>query len=416
MSVGPALGAAVWKRARSALFWCHLVTGVAVALVVLLMSVTGVLLTYQRQMTAWADTRGLDASPPSPTAERLPVDTLLARARQAAPGRPTAVTLRADRDEPVEVAFGRERTLFLSAYTGAVLGEGATRLRAFFRTTTDLHRWLAASGEHRATGRSITGAANLGFLFLVMSGFVLWFPRTWTRRAVRNVTLFRRGLSGKARDFNWHNVIGLWSALPLAVVVASGAVISYPWASDLVYRAVGEAPPARAAAPTPPARAEADVGRAGTEDAGDASTASALQPLVARAEQRLPGWRSLTVQLPTSREAPVTVTLDRGTGGQPQARAQLTLDQATAREVRWQPFEAGTRGRQLRSILRFAHTGEVLGLPGQTVAGLVSLGGALLVWTGLALSWRRLASWRNRRRLRAFSPLPRELPARETAA
>ena len=60
------------------------------------------------------------------------------------------------------------------------------------------------------------------------------------------VVWFRGGLRGKARDFNWHNVIGLWCAVPLFVVVLSGVVISYPWASDLVYRVAGEAPPARA--------------------------------------------------------------------------------------------------------------------------------------------------------------------------
>jgi uncharacterized iron-regulated membrane protein len=141
---------AVVKRARTLLFWCHLVTGVAVALVVLLLSVTGVLLTYQRQMTAWVDTRTLDASPPSTGARRLPVDTPRARARQAAPGSPTAVTWRAAADAAVEVAFGRERTLFRSAYTGEGLGGGSARMRAFFHTTTDLHRWLATSGERRA--------------------------------------------------------------------------------------------------------------------------------------------------------------------------------------------------------------------------------------------------------------------------
>ena len=35
---------------------------------------------------------------------------------------------------------------------------------------------------------------------------------------LRSVTLFRRGLRSKARDFNWHNVIGLWSWGPLVVV------------------------------------------------------------------------------------------------------------------------------------------------------------------------------------------------------
>ena len=52
------------------------------------------------------------------------------------------------------------------------------------------------------------------------------------------------------------------------------------------------------------------------------------------------------------------------------------MDRASGEVVRWEPFSSYTRGRQLRSILRFAHTGEVLGIVGQTVAGLVSIGGA----------------------------------------
>jgi len=66
--------------------------------------------------------------------------------------------------------------------------------------------------------------------------------------------------------------------------------------------------------------------------------------------------------------------------------------------VRWQPFSAGSPGRRLRSILRFAHTGEVLGVVGQTIAGLVTLGATVLVYTGLALAWRRLLKWMRRRR------------------
>jgi uncharacterized iron-regulated membrane protein len=33
---------------------------------------------------------------------------------------------------------------------------------------------------------------------------------------------------------------------------------------------------------------------------------------------------------------------------------------------------------------------------GQTIAGLASLGGVVLVWTGLALTWRRFRAWRAR--------------------
>ena len=379
------------SRLRTVVFWCHLVTGATVGLVVLVMSVTGALLAYQRQLTAWADARSLDVAPPPPGARRLPADSLLARVRAASAGVPTAVTWRSAPGAPVEVAFGRERTLFVDAYTGEVLGEGARSLRAFFRRVTELHRWLGTADEHRTLGRAFTGGANLAFLFLVLSGCFLWWPRRWTRAAFRNVTLFRRGLSGKARDFNWHHVIGLWSALPLAVVVLSGVVISYPWASDLVYRSVGEVPPPRAARPG----GSGERGAAPSDAGGAHPTVD--DRLLSRARARLAGWRSITLPLTGATDSALTFTLDRGTGGQPQARAQLTLERATGREVKWEPFGAGTPGRRLRSVLRFAHTGEVLGLPGQTVAGLVSLGAAVLVWTGLALAWRRFRAWRGRR-------------------
>ncbi len=367
------------KLFRKVIFWCHLVAGVAAGLVILLMCVTGVLLTYERQITYWADTRGYQVQPPSPNAQRLGVESLLAGVRAARPGA-TAVTLRADSSAPAEVAFGREGTFFVNPYTGEILGAGAPRVRAFFRSVTDWHRWLGASGEGtgRGVGRAITGASNLVFLFIVVSGFYLWWPRKFKKSIVRNVTWFRRGLADRARNFNWHNVIGFWSAVPLFIIVLSGVVISYPWAGNLVYRVFGEAPPAQRGAPAQPAAGQ-------PEENGTAG----IDRLWARAEQQQPGWRSISLRLPAAAEPTATFTIDLGNGGQPQKRSQLTLDRTTGEVVRWEPYASLTAGRRARSWLRFAHTGEVAGVLGQTVAGLVTAGGAVLVWTGLALAWRR---------------------------
>lgn len=385
------------KLFRKVIFWCHLVAGVAAGLVILLMCVTGVLLTYERQLIYWADTRGYQVQPPSPAAERLGVESLLAGAQAARPGA-TAVTLRADSSAPAEVAFGREGTLFVNPYTGAVLGGGSPGVRAFFRSVTDWHRWLGASGEGagRGVGRAVTGASNLVFLFIVVSGFYLWWPRKFKKSIVRNVTWFRRGLASRARNFNWHNVIGFWSAVPLFIIVLSGVVISYPWAGNLVYSVFGEAPPAQRVAPQQGGGAE----RRGAGRPEENGTAG-MDRLWARAEQQQPGWRSISLRLPAAAEATATFTIDLGNGGQPQKRSQLTLDRTTGEVVRWEPYSSLTPGRRARSWLRFAHTGEVAGVIGQTVAGLVTAGGAVLVWTGLALAWRRFrlsrASWAKNR-------------------
>jgi uncharacterized iron-regulated membrane protein len=118
---------------------------------------------------------------------------------------------------------------------------------------------------------------------------------------------------------------------------------------------------------------------------------------MSKAERQVEGWRSITLQVPPKPDAPVTFSIDRGDGGQPHLRAQLALDRATGEVVRWEPASNNSAGRRLRSWMRFAHTGEVYGLAGQTVAGIVSLGGAFLVFTGLSLAWRRFYSWRGSR-------------------
>ncbi|HEX2165983.1 MAG TPA: PepSY-associated TM helix domain-containing protein [Longimicrobiales bacterium] len=380
------------KRLRSVVFWAHLIIGVSAAAIVLVMALTGVLLTYQRQIQAWADTRGLDGAAPSTSATQLPPDTLLAKVESAGSGRVTGLRWRRDPAAPAEVLYGRETTVFVNAYTGAVLGDGSERTRAFFRSVTDWHRWLALSGDDRARGRAITGVANLAFLFIVLAGFILWWPRNLTRRSLRSVVMFRRGLSGKARDFNWHNVIGIWSFLPLVIIVVSGAVISYAWAGGILERLTAEDGSARTAVAAPVAPDAA----AGLLLAGDTADTSLLVE-VARAQ--MPAWRSVTMHLP-SRSGRVRFTLDGGTGGQPQYQAELSLSPTTGEVLDWQPFSSGSRPQRVRSILRFAHTGEALGLVGQTIAGAASAGAVLLVWTGIALALRRLRSWLRRRHSR----------------
>jgi uncharacterized iron-regulated membrane protein len=244
------------------------------------------------------------------------------------------------------------------------------------------HRWFALTGDNRDIGRAITGACNLGFLFLVVSGFYLWFPRNWSRQALRNVTWFRTGLRSKARDFNWHNVIGFWIAFPLVIVVSSAAVISYSWAGDLIDVLTGESPPERSSShSSPPASV--------TTAAFVVGDAPSLDALVERASTDIPDWNILTLTLPESDSEPVGIAIDRGTGRQYQKRTTFKFDPRSGEVLDRESFSDRPRARQWRTWMRFAHTGEHYGFLGQTLAGIASLGACFLVWTGLALSWRR---------------------------
>lgn len=389
------------KLFRKVLFWCHLLTGVIAGIIVLIMSVTGVLLMYEKQITYWADTRNYRSEPAAGTA-RLPIETLIAKASESqSDTTPLSITLRSDPSAPAAFGFAAGRTVFVNPYTGQVWGEGSPGVRDFFHVVTDWHRWLGADGENRAIARAITGACNLGFLFLVVSGFYLWWPKKWNWANIRSVIWFKRGLPGKARDFNWHNVIGFWSVAPLFIVVLSGVVISYTWAGNLVYRIAGEEPPApRGSGPPPGAQ------RGQRESKPENISIDGIDSLWSRAEQQVADWHIISLRMPSTADAPLVFSIDQGSGGQPQKRGQLTVDRTTGEIKLWEPFSSNTTGRKLRSILRFAHTGEVAGIIGQTIAGVASGGSAVLVLTGLALAWRRFRGWQARRSRAAVQAAP----------
>ena len=370
---------------RKIIFWMHLICGVAAGLVVLVMSVTGVALTYEKQMIRWAD--GFHVVPPAGAAGLPDPETLIGQARAETGKTPTALLLRSDPNEPARLYFGRE-SFAIDPYTGERLGEGAVGLRQFFRTMIVWHRWLGQEGEGRAAGKAITGACNFAFLFIVVSGCYLWWPKQWTRQQLRSIVFFRGGLKGKARDFNWHNVFGLWCALPLFVVVSTAMFFSYSWPTGMLYALTGEERP------------QSGGGGAGGGAKKPAAPPSfdGLNALWAKAAASAPGWRSITMRLSERPEAPAAFSIDRGNGTRPDLRSALTLDRKTGAVVRLEtPADLGA-ARNARSWIRWLHTGEAGGLAGQTLAGIASAAACMLVYTGWMLTWRRFRAWRQRSR------------------
>ncbi|HVU24728.1 MAG TPA: PepSY-associated TM helix domain-containing protein [Opitutus sp.] len=399
---------------RRIIFWLHLVCGVIAGLVIAIMSFTGAALAFEKQILAWAGHDARHVAPPSPSAPRLSLDDLLARARTYAPdAQPSSVTISADPAAAVAISFGRESVVYANPYSGELRTPSTTRARDFLRTMENWHRWLALSDDHRATGRAVTGVCNATFLVLAVTGLYLWWPRTWSRRALRAIVLFDFRARGRARDWNWHNAAGSWCALVLIVLTASGLVMSYRWANNLVYRVAGETPPAArgpggfgdsaVAVPAPPP---------GARPLGYAA-------LLASAQKEVPAWDTISFRLggpirgtrsdrpagtpPPGRQrrgagerdhavAAVSVSVHPRHGWPLFAATTLALDPFTGAVLQRENFSALGAGRRARLWLRFLHTGEALGVAGQLVAALASLGGCVLVYTGLALAWRRFVS------------------------
>ena len=182
------------------------------------------------------------------------------------------------------------------------------------------------------------------------------------------------------------------------MLTATAAPISYQWAGKLIHTLTGTEAPAQ----RPPGQGRESRDSA-SKDSKDSSTresgrkelqlASDKSPLsravlVEAAQKAKPNWQQITVRPPNGSQ-PVTLTIKEKNGWPLFATIQLTLDPLTAAVVKEESYGDMNTGLKVRRWTRFLHTGEALGPVGQAAAGVASLGGVFLVWTGFALAWRR---------------------------
>lgn len=367
---------------RQVIFWLHLAAGLIAGVVIFIMCVTGALLAFERQTIEWAERDARYV--PVAAQPQLSVAEVLSKVVEARPkAKPASIAIKSEPGAAWEISIGRDGVVFADPYTGEITGESNKSVRNVMSILREWHRWVALSGDRRPVGKAITGAGNLLFLFLAISGIYIWFPRNLVWKAIKPVIWFRRGQRGKARNFNWHNTIGFWTSLFLIIFTLTATVISYQWASDLLYTLTGNELPVPQQQQQPP-RDQAF------------SIPENLNDVWARAAEQSPTWKSISLRLPVN--GSTVFTIDEGIYWNIFARSTLTLDAASAEVVKWDPYGERNAAVQLRSWFRFTHTGETGGIPGQIIGFIACVGGAFLVWTGFSLAFRRFANWLKRRR------------------
>ena len=377
-------------RLRALVFWPHLILGVLSSIIVVSICITGCLLAVELQVTRFADRQLVEV--PSESQLFFSMESLASDIERQEGRIPHAITIGQHPHDPATASFGRRDRVLFNPWTGESIGQGARQVKAVFRGAMTFHRWLSMEGDARNIGRQIIGGATLIFVLLVPTGLVLWLPRRLRWSNIRSVLFFRRGLRGKARDFNWHNVLGVWTALPLLILGITGAAITYGWLNDgLVRLGGGEVQQHQSPRQT-------------TTDASDATEPVELRArlrnadtLLARVATDHPDWNFITLDIPASPDTPLNVTVDTGNGRQPQHRITLEINRDDATVLKRSGWEELPRARQVKSWIRFGHTGEILGIWGQLLAGLATAAGGVLAFTGAFLSLRRFNTWRRRR-------------------
>ncbi len=353
---------------RGLIFWVHLICGITIGTVIMVVSVTGMLLAFRPQVMASVEKNHQTMHDLAET--RVSHNELVAKILELYPGsEPGAVTVRSKHQAAVIINLGREHgTIYVDPYTAAILGKEAPAVR-FMEQVEAWHRWLNLGGTLKTVGHDIKGICTIVFMAMVMSGLYLWWPHKTVRLNTR--------VRGQAGDWNRHNVIGFWSAPFLIVIALTGIMMSYRWASDLLYRVSGNPPP---------------VVEVKSKPAGGKQVARLdFDALFAQARDKVPGWVSMTAR-PGKPEAVANITIEEpGVGLMPQ-RSQLSIEGLTGTVVKWEPYAGQNLGRKLRLLARYLHTGEVGGVAGQILAFLSAGAAVMMVWTGFAMAWRRFFS------------------------
>ena len=206
---------------RKALFQVHLWVGVALALYVIVICVSGSVLVYRNELyTAFAPQPVFV----SPAGARMSDDDLTAIARRANPGYDvTQVFAGASPAQAVEIHLqkgsGRRQRLF-DPYRGVDIGNAVP---AGFRATAwllDLHDNLLFG----QTGRRLNGLGAVLVLVLAATGAVIWWPGIKTWRRSLTVSLKPR------QRFNWrlHSALGFWFIGFVVMWGVSGLYLAYP--------------------------------------------------------------------------------------------------------------------------------------------------------------------------------------------
>ncbi|HEU0153424.1 MAG TPA: PepSY-associated TM helix domain-containing protein, partial [Arenimonas sp.] len=251
---------------KTLVFQLHWLLGITAGVVLAVVGVTGAMLSFEDGLLKAINPGVMTVAP---QAAALPPADLLARVGDQWPDRALqSLTLSSDPRDAARVVFapapgaaaagGRARgeTRYVDPYTGALLAP--PRGEGFFRTTMQVHRWLAAD----AVGKQIVGASTLALVFFCVSGLYLRWPRRWRDwRAWLALDWAQKG-----RSFLWHlhAVVGTWVLVAYLVMALTGLFWSYDWYRSGLYAITGTPVPAGRGGPAP-----AGANAAGGANAGN---------------------------------------------------------------------------------------------------------------------------------------------------
>ena len=219
----------------------HLWLSVPFGLIITLVCFSGAMLVFENEVNEWfrRDLYYVETVKESP----LPMDKLLEKVATTLPDSVsvTGVSISSDPGRAYQVSLSKPRraSLYVDQYTGEV--KGKSERSGFFMFMFRMHRWLLDSmnpgNEGIFWGKMIVGVSTLLLVFVLISGIVIWWPRT--RRALKNSLKISATKGWKRFWYDLHVAGGMYALIFLLAMALTGLTWSFPWYRTAFYKVFG---------------------------------------------------------------------------------------------------------------------------------------------------------------------------------
>lgn len=175
--------------------------------------------------------------------EPLPLDEIVAKVEPTLEEgrRITGVTISDDPERSYQVNLNEPKraVIFVDQYSGEVLGEPG-RLE-FFQDMFRLHRWLMDERPEDEDavfwGKMVVGTSTLLMVIIILTGIVLWWPKTLKALKHRSQIALRKGWHRFWYDL--HVAGGIYATLLLLAMALTGLTWSFEWYNEGFYKTLG---------------------------------------------------------------------------------------------------------------------------------------------------------------------------------
>ena len=347
----------------------HLWLGLASGLVVLIVAGTGILLVFEDELDEWANHDFYFVTVPA-NAQRVTVDSMMHSAAAYNPKlkitRIYAETQAPDRSVVFMAKMKKTQTwhIAVNPYTGKVI-EGHDYNKQFFGVVLNLHRTLCMN----ETGKAITGASCFIFVFMVISGIVLWWPKRWHILKQRT----RIAWKSKWKRLNWdlHAVGGFYVHIVLFCISVTGLTWSYQWMNNAIYLVFDGKPAKKTEAPVNTVKQPIQAGF--------------YESLYQQTNNRLPYKGRVTMLLPEKDSLSITVNKMNREASVNNVADVLYFEKGTGRILKETLFKNSSMGNKVRRMVYPIHTGRLYGWPTQIIALISAMVAFSLPITGLLI-------------------------------